>query len=338
MRDEAIPVVKRGDCFAPWNKSCGARNDKHERGDMKIILLNLSYIIIAPFLLTGLINRVKAIWSGRKGASLFQSAYDFIKLCRKSRVISTTATLPFKIAPVIITASVIAAAAIVPVFSAISIFSFKGDFILFIYLLALGKFFMILSATDTGSSFEGMGASRETLFSVVAEPAFFIMTGTLCALSGATSFQPLFAGLKAPGVPFVIPFLFGAALSIIAVTEGCRVPVDDPNTHLELTMIHEVMALDNSGPDMALITYASNLKMTLFLTLATLLFLPADAGLLISLAYFGGMIVTAAVVIGTVESVMARFRMTHVPQFIFIAASISLAALSVVMLLMRGGI
>ena len=305
---------------------------------MLYITLNIIFIIFFPLFFTGIINRTKSFWAGRQGPSLIQPFRDFIKLLKKGEVISTTASFVFRIAPSVTFGSVIAAAAVVPLTGRTSFLSFDADFVFVAYVLAAGKFFTIIGAMDTGSSFEGMGASREATFSVLVEPAFFFIMGSLAFAGKSSSFSNILsvAGTDAV-ISSVIIVLAAIALFIMLLTEGSRVPVDDPNTHLELTMIHEVMVLDNSGPDLALISYSAALKMVIIGSLIANIILPAlpaAAGV----AAFLGVHAAIAIIIGTTESLMARLRMSHVPQFIFFMSSIALTILAAIVLFLSGGL
>ena len=214
-------------------------------------IINLIILLFAPFLVLGVIKKTKAFWAGRKGVSLFQPWWDFVKLMKKDAVVSNTTTWIFKFTPILIFATTLFAGLFVPMLGGSSVINMQGGFILFAYLLGLGKFFALLSAMDTGSSFEGMVASREACFTTIVEPAFFIIMASLIALSGNYTFESLFLILEsAGGLGILIMILAVLALVVMLLTECCRVPVDDPTTHLELTMIHEVMILDNSGQDL----------------------------------------------------------------------------------------
>ncbi len=298
----------------------------------------LLIILIAPFIFTGLINRVKAVWAGRKGASLWQSYYDCIKLLRKGEVISKTTSFVFRISPAINIAAVIFAALIIPLPQQKALIAFPGDFVLFAYTLGLAKFMLVIAAMDTGSPFEGMGAAREVTFSNIVEPAFFMLIGSLALITGQDSFESIFAQLNySVGYTVLVKLLCLVSLFIMLLTEGARVPVDDPNTHLELTMIHEVMILDYSGPDLAFMQYAAGLKMVVIATLLLNLLLPPGIGALASiLFYLAGLTVIAAAV-GLVESLYARLRMAHVPQFIFLMMALSLTTFAVVIFFLYGG-
>lgn len=192
-------------------------------------------------------------------------------------------------------------------------------------MLALGKFFMIIAALDTGSSFEGMGASREALYSLLAEPAFFILMGSFALLTGHSSFQEIFGSLHfGTYISYAVGVLAAFVITIIALIENSRMPIDDPKTHLELTMIHEVMILDNSGFDLGLLLYATNLKFAMYGALIANFFLTPGSELYFSIPIFIVTQLLFAVVIGIIESFMARFRMNHNPQYIFTLTSVSL--------------
>lgn len=305
---------------------------------MYLKALNMLMLLILPFLFIGIINRTKSFWGGRKGPPLFQSLYDVIKLFKKGEVISHTTSFVFQIAPVISFASIICAGLFVPMVHQKSILSFEGDFLLFSYILATGKFFNIISAMDTGSSFEDMGASREALFSSLVEPAFFMMMGTLGILAERLSFSSIISFSQRGEYVLLISMLCVIILFVMLLTEGCRVPVDDPNTHLELTMIHEVMVLDNSGPDFALIQYGAAMKMLMISSVMINLMLPDSLFGAGFIAAFIAMMALIAMIIGTLESLMARVRMTHVPKFILFMSSISFILLSVTVLFVYGRI
>jgi formate hydrogenlyase subunit 4 len=298
----------------------------------------IGVIAVSPFLLLGIINRVKAIWAGRKGASVLQPYYDFFKLLGKGEVISKTTSFVFKLAPPINVAAGLFALMIVPIPLIGSLINFPGDFVLFAYTLGLSKFFTVLAAMDTGSSFEGMGASREVTFSTITETAFFIIIGSLALLTNRTSFAEIFLMLNMSiGYTALVKILLVISLFIMLLTEGSRVPVDDPNTHLELTMIHEVMILDYSGPDLAFNLYSAGLKMVVIAILIDNLLVPSNLQLIPALILFGIVLVLIFMLVGLIESLIARTRMSHVPQFIFLMTAFSLIAFAVVVFFLRGG-
>jgi formate hydrogenlyase subunit 4 len=286
-------------------------------------MLSLILILISAVFFTGITIRIKSIASGRKGPPLIQPVKDVIRLFRKGAVYSDTTSIIFRIAPVIYFSSILMACLVVPFGSYKGIVSFDGDFIFFAYILALGKFFSIISAMDTGSSFEGMGASREALYSMFVEPAFFILIGSFALLTGNTSFYDIFSTLHlGSSITYTLGGLAAFVLVMIAMIENSRMPVDDPKTHLELTMIHEVMILDNSGFDLGLILTGGYLKFAMYGAIIAGFFI-AELSLIWATGLFLIIQVLFAVTVGLIESFMARFRMSHNPQFILALSSVS---------------
>ncbi|MCX6161660.1 MAG: NADH-quinone oxidoreductase subunit H [Ignavibacteriae bacterium] len=295
------------------------------------------FLFVSPLFFIGLINKVKAVWAGRKGASVFQPYYDFFKLLRKGEVISKTTSFVFKISPAVNISAMFFALMLIPIPLAGSVISFPGDFVLFAYLLGISRFFMVIAALDTGSSFEGMGASREITFSTIVEPAFFVIIGSLALLTNQNSFLSIFEALAvSSGYTILVKILFVVSLFIMILVESCRVPVDDPGTHLELTMIHEVMVLDYSGPDLAYIMYSSALKMVIISSLAVNLLIPASLTAVPALFVFVLILVLISISIGIIESLIARSRISHVPQFIFLMTALSLIAFAVITFFLHG--
>jgi len=287
-------------------------------------MLSLILIILTATFFTGIIIRTKSIASGRKGPGIFQPVKDVIRLFKKGTVYSETSGFVFRIAPTIYFSSVFVAMLVVPFGQSKGIISFNGDFIFFAYVLGLGKFFSIIGAMDTGSSFEGMGASREALYSMFAEPAFFILMGSLGLLTGYTSFQEIFSALHLGSpISYALAVLAAFVFLMIAMIENSRMPIDDPKTHLELTMVHEVMILDNSGFDLGLILTAGFIKFAIYETIIFNLFSGT-----IAYAYAIPMFFVAqlflAFAVGMIESFMARFRMNQNAQFIVVLSSVSL--------------
>ncbi|MEI6348093.1 MAG: NADH-quinone oxidoreductase subunit H [Bacteroidota bacterium] len=287
-------------------------------------MLSLLLIIVAALFFMGIVIRTKSIFSGRKGPGLFQPIKDVIRLFKKGAVYSETTSFVFQIAPTIYFSTVVMAALVVPFESTTGIISFNGDFIFFAYILALGKFFSIIGAMDTGCSFEGMGASREALYSMFAEPAFFILMGSLALLTGHTSFQEIFYTLHLGSyISYALASLATFVLLMIAMIENSRMPIDDPKTHLELTMVHEVMILDNCGFDLGLILTAGYLKFAIYGALIANLFI-GSIDYMFAIPLFFVIQLFMAITIGIIESFMARFRMNHNAQFIVVLSSVSL--------------
>lgn len=298
-------------------------------------MLSLLLIIIASLFFTGIIIRTKSVSSGRKGPGIMQPIKDVIRLFKKGAVFSETTTIIFQIAPSIYFASVLMAIMVIPFGNTRGFISFNGDFVFFAYVLALGKFFSIIAALDTGSSFEGMGASREALYSMFAEPAFFILMGSFALLTGHTSFYEIFSSLDFGSyVSFMLGTLATYVFVMIAMIENSRMPIDDPKTHLELTMVHEVMILDNSGFDLGLILSASYLKFAMYGALIANFFI-GSLPFYLSIPVFFGIQFLFAVIVGILESFMARFRMNHNPQFIFTLSSVTLLIFFGVLLVLK---
>lgn len=287
----------------------------------------IASFVLCP-ILPGIINKVKAFFAGRKGPSVFQLYYDLSKLLKKGSVITTTSGGLLKLAPCVSLAAIVIAALLLPLGIVNSPFSFEGDVILFFYLLGTARLMTVWGALDTGSSFEGMGASREMQFSALAEAAIFGIIGCLAVLTRQGDLSMLPSTTFQSSIHVVAILLCGAAFFIVLLMENCRVPADDPNTHLELTMIHEAMILDYAGPDLALILYGASLKLWLFASLLVILLVPAlSCGLILSsVIYLAGVLLTA-VVIGVIESCMARYRFIKVPQMLVGALGLSLIAL-----------
>jgi len=299
--------------------------------------ISLILIIAISLFFSGIVIRTKSILSGRKGPGILQPLKDVWRLFRKGAVYSETSSFIFRIAPSIYFSTVIMAIFLIPFDSYPGILSFRGDFVFFAYVLALGKFFMIIGAMDTGSSFEGMGASREALYSMLAEPAFFVLMGSFALLTGYTSFFEIFSNLHFGSyISYALGTLATFVLVIVAMIENSRMPIDDPKTHLELTMVHEVMILDNSGFDLGLILYTTHLKFAMYGALIANFLVPSGLALYYSIIVFIAIQILFAISVGIIESFMARFRMTHNPQFIFTLSSISiLIFLSVLLMLGR---
>ena len=281
-------------------------------------------LLCAPFLL-GVINRVKAIFAGRRGQPLLLPYHIIIKLFRKSAVYSTTTSWVFRAGPFIGFAAILVAVCVVPFGNFGAPVSFTGDVLLLTGLLALVRFFTVVAALDTGSPFEGMGASREVFFSALAEPIFLVGLFSVCKGAGVISLAAVSGNLAS--VPVVPACLTGIGLFMVMLAENARIPVDDPTTHLELTMIHEVMVLDHSGPDFAFINYTGAIKLWLFTLIIARIMLPFHSNnLFMDTILTAGAMLILTVSVGIVESIMARLRLVRVP--LFLAAAFALVVLA----------
>lgn len=292
--------------------------------------IHLILALTLPPLLVGVINRVKALMAGRRGAPLLQPYYELARLWRKGSVFSRTTSWLFRAGPVVTLAATILAASLVPFGGHNPPVAFGGDLLLFAYLFGLARFFTTVAALDTGSSFEGMGAAREVTFGCLAEPILFLVLVALARESGSLSLNGMLSHASSEMWPqdAAALLLMVGALFILLLAENCRIPFDDPTTHLELTMIHEVMVLDHSGPAFGLILYGAALKLFVLGALVLHVALPFSAGegALGWLAFVGGMVILA-VAVGLVESVMARLRLLQVPRLLVAAASLAAFAL-----------
>ena len=297
-------------------------------------LLNMIIALVAAPFLFGIINRTKAVFAGRKGQPLLQLYYDIWKLVRKGAVYSKSTSWIFRVGPIIGFSIVLIGSMIIPFGGLPTIISFSGDLILLVYLLGLSRFFTVLMAMDTGSSFEGMGASREVTFSALSEPALLIGLAAIAKYTGYISLSHMFSTLNLSiwlnaGPAFV---LVGFAILIVFLTENSRIPIDDPNTHLELTMIHEVMILDHSGPDLGLILYSSAIKMWLLGSILIGIVVPIHSGnVLLDISVTMLFMILLAVLVGIIESSMARLKLLHVPQLLVGATILSILALVLIL-------
>ena len=282
------------------------------------------WLLLAP-LLPGLINKVKAWVAGRRGPPVLQLYYDLAKLWRKGVVMSTLASPGFIVGPAVAWVALMSAAMLMPLGPAGSALSFQGDVLLLIYLLALARFCMAWAAMETGSAFEGMGAAREVSYAILAEAAIVTAVLSLSVQTGSVSLVTMLAPSAGAGAE-----LLAAGLYTVLLAENCRVPFDDPNTHLELTMIHEVMVLDHSGPPLAAILHGASVKLLLFALLLIQAVLPT--GDLSSLAAAGTLVaglLAVAVGVGLVESMLARFAFRRLPLLLTTAFLLCLFALLV---------
>jgi formate hydrogenlyase subunit 4 len=290
-------------------------------------------LLLAP-LLAGVINRTKAFFAGRHGQPVLQLYWDIATLLRKGATYSRTTTWVFRAGPVAGLAATVLALALVPMGGVPAALRFPGDLVLFAYLLGLARFMTVVAALDTGSSFEGMGASREVLFAALAEPALLLGLAALCLETRSLSLSEVYAAVstttwrqQGPALALV-----AVALGIVLLAEAARIPVDDPTTHLELTMIHEVMVLDHGGPDLAFIVCGSALKLWSLGALLVGFVVPVRSGnALLDVAAFVAGMIALAILVGVVESSMARLRLVRVPKLLVGAAA--LAVLAVVLVL-----
>jgi formate hydrogenlyase subunit 4 len=299
------------------------------------IVENIVCLLVMPIVLAGTITRVKARWAGRRGPPILQLAFDLVRLARKSSVYSSTTTPVFRIAPMIVLATAVLSASIVPLAGTVALVAFPFDFVWFAYVWSLGRVALVLGALDTGSSFEGMGGSREATFSTLLEPVLFLVAGALCLHGNVRSLSyALVPELDGPSA--VVMWIAAiSALLVVVQVEAARMPIDDPTTHLELTMVHEVMILDHSGVDLALLQLAAAIKMYVGIAIVATLLNPragdGAAGVILHL----GLCVVIAIAIGLSESLIARLKLRAIPQYIVVG--LVAGGIALLSMLGRGG-
>ena len=300
--------------------------------------------ILAPAL-SWFIKKMKAASQNRVGSSLVQVYSDLWKLFRKDMVISETASWIFRAMPFVLFVSIFTAASMLPVLGVHSLFGFTGDVILFVYLLALGRFFLTLAALDTGTTFGGMGSSREMTLSSLAEPALLLAFFSLSFRAHTLSLEGIvsYFASESPVQMLFFPSLAFGALLIVTIAESGRIPVDNPATHLELTMVHEAMILEYSGRYLALIEWSHQIKQLVFLTLLADLFFPwgiagswDSLALGLSLALYLGKVFFLAFVIGWIEIHSAKLRLFRVPDLLAVAFVLAILSLLGQLIIGRG--
>ncbi len=299
-----------------------------------VIIQLVIFLLTAP-LVNALIRKIKAFTQKRKGPIIFQVYFDLIKYIKKSCVVSETASYVFRITPYIYAATAIVGALFIPISSYLLPTNFTGDIILLIYLLALGRFFMMLAALDTGSVFGGMGSSREGLISSLAEPALLVGVFTLSLMSKSTSVFEITNNIESIGITIIHPsyLMIFLSLFIILIIETSRIPVDDPSTHLELTMVHEAMVLEYSGRHLALMEIGSMFKQLIFITILVNLFFPIESLglnnfsgislLAISIIYYLIKVFLLSILLSLVEVFTVKFRFFSVPNLAALAFILS---------------
>ncbi|HSB45321.1 MAG TPA: NADH-quinone oxidoreductase subunit H [Nitrospira sp.] len=301
-----------------------------------IVAQTIVLLAVSPFIV-GLIRKVKARLQVRRGASVFQPYADLAKLFRKQPVVSTTTSWIFTVTPYILFASTLTAGLLVPVFASRTPLTFAGNIIALVYLLALGTFFLILAGLDAGSAFGGMGSSREAIVASLTEPAMILSIFAIALTAGSTNLSTivhktaLLEGIVTDPSPHLMAL---AALFIVAIAETGRVPVDNPASHLELTMIHEAMILEYSGRYLALVEWAAGLKLLVFLTLIVNVFAPwgiatslEPAALGLGVVVYLAKVSALAVLIGVIESMFAKLRLFRVTDLLGVAFILALLGL-----------
>ena len=294
---------------------------------MKTLIINIVFLFILPYLMYGIIKKVKAFFARRKGPSVMQYGYDLAKLLCKGEVLSSFSCI--RNGGVLALAGVLGAAMLIPQISGESVLEFRYyDYVLFIYMLGFSRFFTVIAAMESGCSFEGMGSSRELVFSVTGEIALMMTVAALALYGHAENFSSIFKAVASGGIEgLLLAILSSVIIFVLMLLEGSRMPIDDPETHLELTMIHEAMVLDQSGPQLAFMSFAGMVKVYLFASFIISLVLASCMTSAYYYLYFIIGIAIISVIIGVIESLQARLRMVHVHQYILFSAALSLILL-----------
>jgi formate hydrogenlyase subunit 4 len=301
-------------------------------------------VLICALLYPGTIDKTKALLSGRKGPKIYQFIFDDLRLFKKGNIYSDKSSFVFQISAVINFACVVTALFLIPIPGKPSLFSFDGDFVFMLYLLGLGRFISVVAALDVSSGFEGMGANREVLYATLLEPAFFLLMGTMCIFTGHTNFSQIFVALyENEYLASVVIIISVVIVFMFVLVENSRIPTDDPNTHLELTMVHEVMVLDHSGFDLGLIKLTSALKFAVFGSIICNLVIPSHPiihgaefallDLLIKMILFMAFQFILAIAIGFVESFKPRNKMARNPQYILSISAIAAVLFCVIIII-----
>jgi formate hydrogenlyase subunit 4 len=292
--------------------------------DLVFQFLQMTLVIGLAPLLTGLVRVVKARLQRRRGPPLLQPYRDLARLARKEAIVADSASWLFRMAPYLVFAATWVAAALIPTFATGLLFSWSADLIAIVALLGSARFFLALAGLDVGTSFGGLGASREAMFASLAEPAMIVIVFSLALIAGSTQLSTVAAAMTS-GVGLRVTLGMALiALLIVAVAENGRIPVDNPATHLELTMVHEAMILEYSGRHLAVIELASMLKLVLYVSLIICVFAPwgiaiADAGIgdrLAGAAIYVAKLGVAGVLLGVFETSIAKMRVFRVPDFL----------------------
>jgi formate hydrogenlyase subunit 4 len=303
--------------------------------DLLVQGVQMMLVLAAAPLLTGFVRKVKARLLRRQGAPVIQPYRDLLRLIRKEAVLAENASWLFRTAPYLIFAATWVAAALVPTFAAGLLFSWSADLIAIIALLASARFFLALAGLDVGTSFGGIGSSREMLFASLAEPAMIMIIFTLALLAGSTQLSSIAGFMLEADVGLRVSLALAlVALIIVAIAENARIPVDNPATHLELTMVHEAMVLEYSGRHLAVIEAAASLKLLLYVSLLACLFLPwgmaaagAGAGAYaIGMLTWIGKLAIGGALLALFETAIAKMRVFRVPEFLGVALMLGLLA------------
>lgn len=307
--------------------------------DLAVQAIQMAVVLLVAPLLIGLIRKIKARLVRRRGPPLIQVYRDLLRLLRKEVVLAENASWLFRVIPYLVFAATWVAAALVPTFALGLTFSWSADLIAIVGLLGSARFFLALAGLDIGTSFGGIGSSREVMIASVAEPALIIVVFTLALIAGSTQLSTIAGVMETPGIGLRVSLALALfALIIVAIAENGRIPVDNPATHLELTMVHEAMVLEYSGRHLALIEAASALKLLLYISLIACVFAPwglasataAPAALAIGFTAYLGKLAVGGALLAVFETSIAKMRVFRVP--VFLGAALMLALLAVLLM------
>ena len=294
----------------------------------------LLVLLLAP-LFTGFVRKVKARLLRRQGPPLLQPYRDLVRLMRKEVVLAESASWLFRVSPYVIFAATWVAASLVPTFRTNLLFSWSADLIAITALLGSGRFFLALAGLDVGTSFGGIGSSREVMIASLAEPAMLMSVFTLALIAGSTQLSTVAAFMASPAVGLRVSLALGlVALLMVAIAENGRIPIDNPATHLELTMVHEAMVLEYSGRHLALIELSGYLKLILYVSVVACLFAPwglkpegaGTASLVFGVAAYLAKLALGGALLGLFETSIAKMRVFRVPEFLGVALMLGLLA------------
>jgi formate hydrogenlyase subunit 4 len=295
--------------------------------------LQMALVLVLAPLLTGVVRKIKARLLRRQGPPVIQPYRDLLRLMRKDVVIAENASWLFRVAPYLIFAATWVAAALVPTFATGLTFSWAADLIAIVALLASARFFLALAGMDVGTSFGGIGSSREVMIATLAEPAMLLIVFGLALMAGSTQLSNVAGYMASPDVGLRVSLGMALiALVMVAIAENARIPVDNPATHLELTMVHEAMVLEYSGRHLAMIEFAASLKLLLYVSLIACVFAPwglatagtGPAAALVGIAAYGAKLLAGAALLAVFETATAKMRVFRVPEFLGAALMLGL--------------
>jgi formate hydrogenlyase subunit 4 len=313
--------------------------------DLTVQGVQMALVLLLAPLLTGFVRKLKALLVRRQGPSVFQPYRDLLRLLRKEVVLAENASWLFRVAPYLIFAATWVAAALVPTFATGLVFSWSADLIAIIALLGSARFFLALAGLDVGTSFGGIGSSREMLIGTLAEPAMIMIVFTLALIAGSTQLATMADYMLSPAVGLRVSLgLSLIALIMVAIAENARIPVDNPATHLELTMVHEAMVLEYSGRHLAMIELAAALKLQLYISLIACLFAPwglardggGIAAYAVGIAFFIVKLAVGGLLLALFETAIAKMRVFRVPEFL--GAALMLGLLGTLLLFVSKGL